>query len=149
MTRIVLATALLCCSVAAANDHRARFNYMLHCQGCHVPDAMGYKDKVPRMNNFLGFFLHSQEGRDFIIRVPGVSTAQLPDDEIAELMNWLINTYSAGQRPDHFVPYTASEVSLLRRSPEADPGKTRVRILRAIAAKQPDLAVELTAGYDE
>ncbi|MCP5091722.1 MAG: cytochrome c, class I [Gammaproteobacteria bacterium] len=98
------------------------------------------------MNNFLGYFLHSREGRDFVIRVPGVSLAQLPDDEIAELMNWLINAYSAEQRPDEFVPYTESEVNALRKSPEADPLATRLRILEAIAAEQPDLAQELTAS---
>lgn len=75
--------------------------------------------------------------------------AALPDDEIAELMNWLINTYSAEQRPAEFVPYTQSEVNILRQSPEADPLTTRSRILRAIAAEQPDLAQELAAINNE
>ncbi|MCP5093542.1 MAG: hypothetical protein GY949_21770, partial [Gammaproteobacteria bacterium] len=131
MIRTMLLAGLLCFGTGLADDDRARFNYMIHCQGCHLPDAEGYRDRVPRMNNFLGYFLHSQEGRDFIVRVPGVSLAQLPDDEIAELMNWLINAYSAEQRPDEFVPYTESEVNALRKSPEADPLATRLRILEA------------------
>ncbi len=146
MIRTMLLAGLLCFGTALADDDRARFNYMIHCQGCHLPEAEGYRDRVPRMNNFLGYFLHSREGRDFVIRVPGVSLAQLPDDEIAELMNWLINAYSAEQRPDEFVPYTESEVNALRKSPEADPLATRLRILEAIAAEQPDLAQELTAS---
>lgn len=149
MMRTMLLLGLLCLGTAAADDNRARFNYIMHCQGCHLPDASGYPDKVPRMSNFLGYFLHSPEGRDFIIRVPGVSMAALPDDEIAELMNWLINAFSAEQRPDEFVPYTQSEVNTLRQSPEADPLTTRLRILRAIAAAQPDLAQELTAINNE
>ena len=148
-TMLVLLPGMLGFGTADADNDRARFNYMIHRQGCHLPDASGYQDKVPRMKNFLGFFLHSQEGRDFIIQVPGVSLAQLPDDEIAELMNWLINAYSAEQRPDEFVPYTQSEVNALRQSPEADPLTTRLRILRAIAVQQPDLARELTASYRE
>lgn len=149
MNRVVAIAALLACSAAAANDDRAQFNYIIHCQGCHLPDAMGFQDTVPRMNNFLGYFLHSQDGREFVIQVPGVSTARLPDDEIAELMNWLINTYSAGQRPENFVPYTQSEVRELRRSPDADPLRTRTRILRAIAAEEPALANKLITGYNE
>ena len=149
MIRTMLLLGLLCFATADADDKRAHFNYVIHCQGCHLPDAVGYLDKVPRMNNFLGYFLHSKEGRDFIIRVPGVSMAALPDDEIAELMNWLINAYSAEQRPAEFVPYTQSEVNTLRQSPEADPLTTRLRILRAIAAEQPDLAQELAAINNE
>lgn len=149
MIGTMLLLGLLCFTTADADDNRARFNYIIHCQGCHLPDASGYLDKVPRMNNFLGYFLHSREGRDFIIRVPGVSMAALPDDEIAELMNWLINVYSAAQRPDEFVPYTQSEVNILRQSPEPDPLTTRSRILRAIAAEQPDLAQELAAINNE
>ncbi len=145
----MLLLGVLCFATADADENRARFNYVIHCQGCHLPDADGYLDKVPRMNNFLGYFLHSREGREFIIRVPGVSMAALPDDEIAELMNWLINTYSAEQRPAEFVPYTQSEVNILRQSPEADPLTTRLRILRAIAAEQPDLAQELAAMNKE
>ncbi len=149
MIKTMLLLGLLCFGTAAADDNRAHFNYVIHCQGCHLPDAVGYLDKVPRMNNFLGYFLHSKEGREFIIRVPGVSMAALPDDEIAELMNWLIDTYSAEQRPAEFVPYTQSEVNTLRQSPEPDPLVTRLRILRAIAAEQPDLAQELAAMNNE
>jgi len=149
MNRVVAIVALLSCSVAAADDDRARFNYIIHCQGCHLPDAMGFQDTVPRMNDFLGYFLHSQDGRAFIIQVPGVSTARLSDDETAELMNWLINTYSAEQRPADFVPYSESEINVLRQSPEADPAMTRARILRAIAVKEPALAEKLTARYNE
>ncbi|MCP4299546.1 MAG: cytochrome c, class I, partial [Gammaproteobacteria bacterium] len=133
MIRTMLLAGLLCFGTALADDDRARFNYMIHCQGCHLPDAEGYSGRVPRMSDFLGYFLHSQEGRDFIIRVPGVSLAQLSDDEIAELMNWLINVYSAKQGPADFVPFTASEVGVLRQSPEDDPLVTRLRILRTIA----------------
>lgn len=149
MIRAVLVAVFLVCGTAAADGDRARFNYMIHCQGCHLPDAEGYLDKVPRMNNFIGYFLYSPEGRDFIIRVPGVSTSQLPDDEIAELMNWLINTYSAEQLPDEFIPYTEMEIRALRKSPEADPLTTRLRILKAIAVEEPDLAQELTASNNE
>lgn len=129
--------------VAGADDRRASINYMIHCQGCHLPEAIGFSGKVPRMKNFVGYFLHSKEGREFIIRVPGVATASLPDDELAELMNWLLLTHSAEQLPDSFAPFSVEEVAALRPDLEGNPEKTRIRILEQIAAGVPSLAREL------
>ena len=129
--------------VAGADDHRASVNYMIHCQGCHLPDAIGFSGKVPRMKNFVGYFLHSKEGREFVIRVPGVATASLPDDELAELMNWLLLTHSAEQLPDPFEPFSVEEVGALRPDLEGNPDKTRMRILEKIAEDLPSLAREL------
>ncbi len=138
---IVLAMSLL--SVAYANDHRARTNYMIHCQGCHLPEAVGFVGKVPRMKDFVGYFLHSRAGREFVIRVPGVATASLPDDELTEMMNWLLLTYSAEQLPQPFEPFSAEEVAVLRMDLEADPESTRIRILEQIAVELPSLADDL------
>jgi hypothetical protein len=128
---------------AYADDHRASVNYMIHCQGCHLPDAVGFADQVPGMKDFVGYFAHSPEGRDFLIRVPGVATASLPDEQLSELMNWLLLTYSADQLPNNFAPYSRSEVAILRTDLEANPEKTRKRILEEIAQKVPALAGEL------
>ncbi len=143
----VAAVALLMVftSNAGANEQRARVNYMIHCQGCHLPEAAGYPGKVPRMKNFVGYFLHSQEGREFIVRVPGVSTSSLPNDELTELMNWLLLTYSAPQLPKNFVPFTVDEVAALRPDLEPDPETTRKGILERIAATLPSLAQELSS----
>jgi len=132
-------------SDAGADEQRARVNYMIHCQGCHLPEAVGYPGKVPRMRDFVGYFLHSREGREFIIRVPGVSTSSLGNDQVTELMNWLLLTYSAPQLPRNFVPFTVDEVATLRPDPEPDPEATRKRILERIAAEVPALAQELEA----
>ncbi len=135
---------LLLSGVAAlADDHRARVNYQIHCQGCHLPDASGFPGKVPRMNDFVGYFLHSREGREFLVRVPGVSASRMSDEDITEVMNWLVKTYSADQLPSTFEPFTVSEVAVLREQRENDPERTRMRILRTIAADVPELAAEL------
>ena len=133
---------ILSCS-ALADDRRAKVNYQVHCQGCHLPDASGFPGKVPRMNNFVGYFLHSKEGREFLVRVPGVATSRMSDADVTEVLNWLLRTYSAGQLPDSFEPFTASEVELLRRNQELDPEKERLRILTKIARKNPELRAEL------
>lgn len=154
MPRIAVLVAACGLAVSAAADDsadgwadndRAHVNYMLHCQGCHLPDASGTGEDVPRMNGFLGYFLHGEEGRAFIVQVPGVSTAQLPDDEIAELLNWLLERYSPGELPADFVPYTAAEVRTLRQTPEDDPGRRRKAVLRDIAEANPALSGPLGA----
>jgi hypothetical protein len=117
---------------------------MIHCQGCHLPDAVGFSGRVPRMKDFAGYFLHSNEGREFLIRVPGVSTASLPDDQIAELINWLLLTYSAPQLPVDFQPFTELEVASLRGNPESDPEAKRRTILQQIAVENPSLSWQLT-----
>ncbi len=98
------------------------------------------------MKDFAGYFLHSREGREFLVRVPGVSTASLPDDEIAELLNWLLTTYSAAQLPRDFTPFSEAEVSRLRTRPESDPEATRRIILNQIAAESPYLAPQIAAN---
>ena len=110
---------------------------MLHCQGCHLPDATGFGDEVPRMKDFVGYFTHSPEGREFLVRVPGVATAALPDDQLAELMNWLLLSFSADQLPENFVSFTVAEIAVLRRDLIANPGKVRKRILKEIADTVP------------
>jgi len=69
---------------ASADDYRALTNYKLHCQGCHMPDMQGAIGAVPRMKNFLGYFLHSPEGRGYIAQVPGVTMSSLKNDDLAD-----------------------------------------------------------------
>ena len=134
---------LLICCTALADDERAHVNYMLHCQGCHLPNAEGMEGRVPPMKDFVGYFLHSDEGREFLIRVPGVAQSALGSDELAELMNWLVLTHSADQLPDTFKPFTRAEVDRLRTSPVADPEGARAHLLADIARNDPELRAKL------
>jgi len=135
----LVAAGALSADALQAGSEQAHVNYMLHCQGCHLPDAAGFPDKVPAMKDFVGYFLHSQEGREYLIRVPGVATSQLKDAEIAELMNWLITTYSAAQIPREFQPFTAEEVARLRKEPDRDPATSRRRVLQNMIGVVPAL----------
>ena len=127
------ATLLAAAAVSAADDHRAKINYMLYCQGCHLPAAEGVGDKVPRMSGFVGYFTHSEEGRRFLIQVPGSATAPVNDEQLAELMNWILKTYSRDELADGFEPYTVAEVAELRRSPDTDPAARRRQILDTLS----------------
>lgn len=112
------AVALVGLTAANAPDPEKlspRMNYVLHCQGCHLPDGSGMKGKVPDMRGELGLFARLPEGRDYIGRVPGVANSHLSDAQLARVLNWLVLEMGpAGAGP--FKPYSAEEVGKLRRN---------------------------------
>lgn len=114
------------------NADRARINYMLNCQGCHLPDGGGVGD-IPRMKGFVGNFLRVPGGREFVVRVPGSANAALNDAFLAELLNWMLVEISAGELPEDFQPYTAEEVRRYRAQPLSDVNAVRTELVQKIA----------------
>ena len=115
------------------NDQRARIDYMLNCQGCHLPDGDGAGD-VPRMKGFVGNFLKVPGGREFLVQVPGSANAALDDERLAELLNWMLLEISGDELPADFQPYTAEEVAQYRAVPLRDVLQTRAELILKIAA---------------
>lgn len=100
------------------NEARARTNWMLHCQGCHQADAKGSAAaRTPAMAGEVSRFLGVEGGRDYLTRVPGVANAGLPDDQLAELLNWTLATFDAGHLSSAFAPFTTAEVAAGRQAP--------------------------------
>lgn len=130
-----LALALAAAAAAASteiNADRARINYMLNCQGCHLPRGEGVGD-IPQMKNFVGNFLKVPGGRAFLVQVPGSANAALDDAALAELLNWMLLEISADQLPADFQPYTAPEVGRYRASPLSDVNAIRLPLIQKIA----------------
>jgi mono/diheme cytochrome c family protein len=96
---------------------RAQYNWVLHCQGCHAADAAGTPGGAPRMAGEVARFLKIKEGRAFLGRVPGVAFVELPDRDVADLLNWLVQRFDSAHVPKTFVPYTEEEIKTLRRDP--------------------------------
>ena len=111
---------------------RARINYMLNCQGCHLPRGEGVGD-IPQMKNFVGNFLKVPGGRAFLVQVPGSANAALDDAALAELLNWMLLEISADQLPQDFQPYTGPEVGQYRASPLSDVNAVRLPLIQKIA----------------
>lgn len=116
----------------AATDSGAagspQFNYILHCQGCHLADGQATPGKIPPLVG-AGKFLVVEGGREFLVRVPGVSLSIIPDDELAELMNWMLYRFSAEDMPAEFEPYTAEEVGRYRQEPLVEVETVRAGLL--------------------
>ena len=71
-------------------------DFARQCQGCHGADGMGARDAIPRLRAFVGYFTHLPEGRDYLMRVPGVVFAPIDDQRLAAVLNWTLATFSPG-----------------------------------------------------
>ncbi len=106
-------------------------DYMLRCQGCHLPDGSGYIGKVPSLAT-IGNYLRVPGGREFLIQVPGTSQSVLNDTQTAGVLNWILNTFAKDTLPKDFQPYTGTEVSRVRKQQLDDVVGTRQDLLARI-----------------
>ncbi|MCB1670404.1 MAG: hypothetical protein R3F41_17865 [Gammaproteobacteria bacterium] len=118
-----------------AQTYQPASNYAQHCAGCHLPDGSGFPPEVPNLRVDLGYLIDSAEGRDFMLRVPGVTGVPISAPEVVDLMNWIIATFYP-ERTD-FVPFTTEEVESGRSRPLWDPLGYRSQMF-------PDLYPELS-----
>lgn len=108
-------------------------NYMLHCSGCHGPDGSGSPQSgVPSMRHSLGNFFRTKDGREFLIQVPGTSQSSLSNAETAELLNWILKSFSPQEVPVGTAPYTTQEVASLRAAPLEDVPGRRSEIIKRL-----------------
>ena len=110
-------------------------NYKLQCLGCHLNAGQGSPDNdIPQMKGFVGNFLKVKGGREFLVQVPGVSQAALDNQQLAELMNWMLrdNGIAGGSSPADFRLYTAEEVKTYRDRTVKDLPKRREKLIKRI-----------------
>ncbi len=120
------------------NAYQARIDYQLKCQGCHRPDGSGDDHSNPPMHGIVAQFLTVPGGREFIGRVPGVATVDLPDDRLANLVNWTLFKFDRAHVPASFRPYTADEIGRLRQNPlRLERAATRARLVAGFAKTIP------------
>ncbi len=112
---------------------RAAINYMLNCQGCHLPQGEGIAGSVPDLRSAMGKFLQVPGGREFLVRVPGSANAALNDEALADLLNWLLVTTSSDQLSADWHPYTADEVGRLRVDPLLKVAQLRASLVAQMA----------------
>lgn len=115
------------------NGHKPEFNYLQYCSGCHREDGRGAPTKgIPDMRGVLGHFLRVDGGREFIVKVPGVSHTPLADSDVAALMNWLLGGIAQPSTPPGTAPYTTDEIARLRRERLVDVPGTRKRLVERL-----------------
>jgi cytochrome c553 len=99
------------------NAQRAWQHWTLNCQGCHRPDGTGSEGTAPSLAGTVAKFLNVPGGREYLGRVPGVATSPLSNDDLAEVLNWMLWRFDAAHVPANFAPYTAAEIGSLRTQP--------------------------------
>ena len=132
----IAAIAFSWAAAAAAWGYEPAVNYQLHCMGCHLADGSGQPGRVPSMRRSLVLLSASREGRNFVVRVPGVAQSPLSDEETAALLNWMVRNLSDLKLPSGVADYSAAEVQGLRSHPLVRVSGLRARLLAA-AAKPP------------
>ncbi|MBT8766690.1 c-type cytochrome [Metapseudomonas boanensis] len=133
---VFVVALVMAAPVAAATESR-QFDYMLNCQGCHLPDGSGNPARqVPAFPGQLGKFLGVPGGREYLVQVPGSSLSGLSDQALADVLNWMLETFSAAELPAGFTPYTGAELHAWRQSPPADVERVRRELLERIARQE-------------
>jgi hypothetical protein len=136
--RILNGVATLALSWATVNvtwSYQPVVNYQLRCMGCHLGDGSGQPGRVPSIRRSLVLFSASLDGRDYVVRVPGVAQSPLSDEDTAALLNWMARNLSDLELPPGFVDYSEAEIHRLREHPLVRVSAIRARLLKAAGTK--------------
>ena len=106
--------------------------YAANCAGCHGTSGRSASD-MPTLVDRIGYFVRIPDGRAYLAQVPGIAMSVLHDDELAQMLNWLLRTYSAEQLPADFQEYTGEEIAQLRKT-RIDPWVRRPQVIQALLA---------------
>ena len=113
-------------------------NWTLNCQGCHRPDGTGSDSTAPSLAGTVAKFLWVPGGREYLSRVPGVATSPLSNDDLAEVVNWMLWRFDKQDLPANFRPFTAAELASYRTRPlRLEASQMRSELLRKAEASGP------------
>jgi mono/diheme cytochrome c family protein len=107
----------LVAAAAPAGAFAPAVEYALHCQGCHLADGRATPGSVPALAGSVGWLVRTPGGRAYLVRVPGVAQAPLGDEDLAALLNHVVQRFGGPEARPAFAPYDAEEVGRLRRTP--------------------------------
>ena len=114
---------------------RAARTYAENCQGCHGEKGVSVTE-IPSLAGRIGYFARSPEGRRYLVQVPNVALNPSSDEDIAQMMNWLLVTMSYAQLPPDFEPYSTEEISRLRKTRIDAPAERRRIVDDLVQLKQ-------------
>ena len=91
-------------------------NYLQSCGGCHGIQGVSAIGLVPQLRDRVGWFLCTPEGRDYIVELPDVAFAGVSDQELADVLNFMMFDLGGASTPKSAKPYSAAEVKQLREN---------------------------------
>jgi hypothetical protein len=97
---------------------QAQSDYVEHCGGCHGIHGNAAPADLPTIGGRVGWFMCTPEGRKYLIRLPNIARSRITDNEqLADLMNFMVFGLGGGTAPAGAQPFTAEEVARERVSP--------------------------------
>jgi hypothetical protein len=98
-----------------AGERSASVNYRLRCSGCHGEDGSGNEPAdIPNLRDYVGAFTRDDDGRTYLLHVPGVINSNLSDSEISAVLNYVVEEWAGRSLADEFIRFTPSEVTSRR-----------------------------------
>ena len=83
---------------------------------------------IPVLRDRVGYFMCLQKGREYLIRLPNVAYSAIADNqELADLMNFVVFGLGGHSVPKGTKPFTATEVRKLRANALATQSLISVR----------------------
>ena len=125
-------------SQSATRLPAAQVAYLTSCGGCHGIEGVSAPGAVPTLRGLTGRFFCTQQGRDFIVRLPDVALTTLSDRMLTDVMNFVVFDLGAPVAGGgNARPYTVAEVARLRHHPLTDTGLTayRNRVVAGLGAR--------------
>jgi len=113
-------------------------DYVEHCSGCHGMQGNSAPAEIPVLRDRVGYFMCTREGRDYLIRLPNVAYSAISDNqELADMMNFVVFGLGGNSAPKGTKPFTASEVARLR---------TRALTTQSLIAIRAEVVAKLGTG---
>lgn len=138
MIKVIIASLLVFFTGAFAafgqEEHPGKAAYQ-RCAACHLPDGAGIPGAFPALRENILHLAATEKGRDYLVYVvrkgvagsletggttyygvmPAVA-ADLKDDQIAELLNYLVTQVAPGEgtaetEAPNFVPFAGEEIA--------------------------------------
>ena len=90
-------------------------DYVEHCSGCHGMQGNSAPAEIPVLRDRIGYFMCTREGREYLIRLPNVAYSAIADNQqLANMMNFVVFGLGGASAPKGTKPFTAAEVAKLR-----------------------------------
>ena len=90
-------------------------DYVEYCSGCHGMQGNSAPAEIPVLRDRVGYFMCTRDGRDYLIRLPNVAYSAITDNqELADMMNFVVFGLGGASAPKGASPFTAAEVKRLR-----------------------------------
>ena len=90
-------------------------DYVEHCSGCHGMQGNSAPAEIPVLRDRVGYFMCTRQGREYLIRLPNVAYSAITDNqELADMMNFVVFGLGGNSAPKDARPFAAAEVAKLR-----------------------------------